>query len=344
MGIKLLIFVLLALFNLFILNTIHAKEPEDGRRDNREINRDNRGEGAKVNVPQEALKSIDRNSRSSPYIQRTPSMSRTINQNTSTRNSSRPRIGGQSNARNQVNQFIKNNPTYHLPNSTYGQNYRAGVNTRDNSNWNRVAVSIRGQINNRYPNKGNWFNQNFFESHRYQPVYHNYKGNLWKGATVVDINHWFNLKNQPYYYYGTDGTTAPNSYDNSSNIYIEPTVLTTEVVNSSDESTGNWMSLGVFTITKSTESITSPNMFIQLAVSKSGDIAGTYYNTTTNEVYELVGGVEQQSQRAFWKIADNPESPFVETGIYNLTQDVTPIKVYYQNGEVKDLLLIRVEG
>ena|GEM_PF-4239461 len=135
-----------------------------------------------------------------------------------------------------------------------------------------------------------------------------------------------------------------NPYNNYTNIYVEPTFVTSEIVNSSDESTSNWMSLGVFTITKSTESITSPNMFVQLAVSKSGEIAGTYYNTTTNEVYELFGVVEQQSQRAFWKIADNPESPFVETGIYNLTQNVTSIKVYFQNGEVKDLLLISLEG
>lgn len=187
-------------------------------------------------------------------------------------------------------------------------------------------------------------NKKNFDSHRYQPAYHNYRGNPWKGATVVDVNHWFNINNQPYYYYGTDGTSAPNPYNNYTNIYVEPTFVTSEIVNSSDESTSNWMSLGVFTITKSTESITSPNMFVQLAVSKSGEIAGTYYNTTTNEVYELVGGVEQQSQRAFWKIADNPESPFVETGIYNLTQNVTPIKVYFQNGEVKDLLLISLEG
>lgn len=334
---KYLILVLLPLFNLFILNTIHAKEDNGDSLDNQTF--------AAIDVPQDPPKPLNRNSRSSPYIQRTPSMSRTVNQNIPTRNSSNPRIGGQTNTRNQVNQFIKNNPT-HLPNTTYRANYSAGVNTRDNSNWNRVAVDVRSQINNRYPNKGKWFNKKFFDSHRYQPAYHNYRGNLWKGATVVDVNHWFNLKNQPYYYYyGADGTSAPNSYDNYSNIYIESTVGTTQVVNSFDnESTSNWMPLGVFTITKSTESITSPNMFIQLAVSKSGDIAGTYYNTTTNEVYELVGGVEQQSQRAFWKIADNPESPFVETGIYNLTQNVTPIKVYFQNGEVKDLLLIRVEG
>jgi len=55
-GIKLFIFVLLALFNLFILNAIHAKEQDDGRRGNREINRYNRGEGVKVSVLQEAPK------------------------------------------------------------------------------------------------------------------------------------------------------------------------------------------------------------------------------------------------------------------------------------------------
>ncbi len=342
MGIKLFIFVLLALINLFILNTIHA-EDQNVRPSDR-VNRDNQVISVNVTVPQEAPKSIDRNSRSSPYIQRTPSMSRAVNQNIPTRSSSNRRRAGRTNARNQVNQFIRNNPSYILPTATQRQDYSAGVHTRDNSNWNRVAVDVRGQIYNRYPNRGNWFNKKFFDSHRYQPAYYNYRGNLWKGATVVDVNQWFNLRNQPYYYYGNDDW-APNPYDNYTNITIEPTVVTTEVLNKDDSTSDyNWMPLGVFTISKSTESITSPNMYVQLAVSKTGEIAGTYYNTTTNEVYELVGGVEQESQRAFWKIADNAESPFVETGIYNLTQNVTPIKVYYQNGEVKDLLLIRVEN
>lgn len=333
---KCLIFVLLPIFNLFILNTINAKDSNGDSHGNQVF--------AAIDVPQEPPKPLSRSSYSSPNMERTPSMSRTVNQNIPARNLSVERVGGHVDTRNHINQFIRNNPNVNLSNTQYSQYYRAGVNTRDNSNFNRVATDVRGLINNRYPNKNNWFNQNFFDNHRYQPAFHNYKGNLWKGATVVDVNRWFNMNNQPYYYYGTGGNWAPN-FDSPPNVYVQPTIVRTQVIDNTDNTqVSNWMTLGVFTITKSTESITSPNMFIQLAVSKAGDIAGTYYNTTTNEVYELVGGVEPQSQRAFWKIADNPNSPFVETGIYNLTQNVTPIRVYYQNGEVKDMLLIRVEN
>ena len=336
MGIKLLIFVLLALFNLFILNSVNAKESNGDSHGNQVF--------VAVDVPQDPPQTLNRNSRSSPNMERTPSMSRTVNQNIPARNPSNERVGEHTDTRNRVNQFIQNNTNINFTN-LQDSYYRPGVNTRDNSNFNRVATDVRGLINNRYPNKNNWFNQNFFDSHRFQPAFHNYKVNLWKGATVVDVNRWFNMNNQPYYYYGTGGNWAPNYYDSSPNVYVQPIIVRTQVVDNAENiQDSNWMTLGVFTITKSTESITSPNMFIQLAVSKAGDIAGTYYNTTTNEVYELVGGVEQQSQRAFWKIADNPDSPFVETGIYNLTQNVTPIRVYYQNGEVKDMLLIRVEN
>lgn len=367
MGIKLFIFVLLALFNLFILNTIHAKEGDVDGFVNQEMHlkaiaqrggggggRGGGGGGGRAGGGQSRGAGAQiRGNQPSKSIQRTPSMSRAANerQTVPTRNESLSRVSRQTDTRNQVNQFIKNNPVTQPINSQIGQQIgqpqRATLNTRENPSFNRVATNARSNIDNRYPDKGNWFNQKFFESHDYKPSYADLRGNLWKAAAIADFNNWLDLRNQPYYY-GYDDDWGPNVYVDENMIeqqtqsqVIEPQIaLNTQNI----ASDGNWMTLGVYAITKSAESVAAPNIFIQLALAKNGDIAGTYYNATTNKVHELVGGVEEQSQRAFWKIADNPDSPFVETGIYNLTQNVTPIRVYYQNGEVKNLLLIRVES
>ncbi len=111
-----------------------------------------------------------------------------------------------------------------------------------------------------------------------------------------------------------------------------------------DSVTNNdWIALGVFALAASEESVASPNMFIQLAVNKQGIISGTFYNATTDQTYELEGLVDQNSQRAVWQIADTPNTPVTETGIYNLTDSEVPIRIYYANGQVKDMLLIRLE-
>lgn len=369
MGIKLLIFFLLALFNLFILNTINAnqvdvdafgiqkmhREPQTGviaqRGGGGGGGRGGGGGGRAGGGGQN--RGVSGRSGPSQSIQRTPSMSRAadVRQNIPTRNESVSRGPAQADTRNQVNQFIRNNPVSQPVNAQLGQqigqqvgqSQRAVINARDNDSFNNIATNVRSNINNRYPDKGNWFNQKFFENHDYQPPYQDLRGNLWKAAAVAEVGDWLNLRNQPYYY-GYDDDWGPNVYVDEN--AIQSQVIQTQVASNTQNVTSgsNWMTLGIFAISKSTESIASPNMFIQLALAKNGDIAGTFYNTTTNKVHELVGGVEEQSQRAFWKIADNPDSPFVETGIYNLTQNVTPIRVYYQNGEVKDLLLIRVES
>ena len=83
---------------------------------------------------------------------------------------------------------------------------------------------------------------------------------------------------------------------------------------------------------------------MQLALNKDGTISGTFYNTTTNEVYELEGEVDSSTKRAFWKIVDNKDSPVVETGIYNLTQDIVPILIHFSNGLTQNKVLIRVNN
>ena len=102
----------------------------------------------------------------------------------------------------------------------------------------------------------------------------------------------------------------------------------------------DWMSIGVFALlTKEDE---EPSMFLQLAVSKEGIIAGTYNNATTDSAVEVQGMVDKDTQRAAWTIGDN-KSTTMETGLYNLTEDETAVLVHFGTGQTQQWLMVRLE-
>ncbi len=102
------------------------------------------------------------------------------------------------------------------------------------------------------------------------------------------------------------------------------------------------MSLGVFTLTKDGDDSITPNNYMQLALDKNGNIDGTLYNTTLDQTYPLEGIVDKENQRAAWMMSDNENSPIIETGIYNLTKDETPVRIIFADGSTENGILIRL--
>lgn len=104
-----------------------------------------------------------------------------------------------------------------------------------------------------------------------------------------------------------------------------------------------WLPLGVFALTKDKDSNAVPNMFVQLAVSKEGIIAGTYQNKTTGQTQPVDGMVDQKSQRAAWVIG-NQKTPILETGISNLTQNEASLLVHFEDGSTQQWLMVRIDN
>jgi hypothetical protein len=100
--------------------------------------------------------------------------------------------------------------------------------------------------------------------------------------------------------------------------------------------------LGVFAATADDNSDAVPNMFLQLAVSKEGIIAGTYQNKSTGQTEPLEGMVDKVSQRAAWTITGK-NTPIMETGIANLTENETSMLVHFADGQTQQWLLVRIE-
>lgn len=103
------------------------------------------------------------------------------------------------------------------------------------------------------------------------------------------------------------------------------------------------MPIGVFALTKSQDIEVTPKFIFQLVLNKSGEVAGTFYNTSTDETYPIEGAVDATTQRIAWKIKDNDSSPILETGLYNLSEAETPVRLTFTNGTQQDMLLVRVD-
>jgi hypothetical protein len=103
-----------------------------------------------------------------------------------------------------------------------------------------------------------------------------------------------------------------------------------------------WLPLGVFALTQDGQaSGTEPTIFMQLAVSKEGVIAGTLQNTEAGQVQKLEGMVDKNSQRVAWCVAGQ-QRPIVETGIANLTQDASPTLIHFADGQTQKWLMVRL--
>ena len=155
---------------------------------------------------------------------------------------------------------------------------------------------------------------------------------------------------QPVYIdYGT------NLYYEGDNVYYEGEVVATteeyatqaqqiasNIPEDVDPENVEWMPLGVFALTQKEGSAEDATLFLQLAISKEGIIAGTFQNTATDESFEVEGTIDEKSQRAAWgKVGAS--WPIMETGIYNLTENEADALLHFENGETQQWVMVRLD-
>jgi hypothetical protein len=104
-----------------------------------------------------------------------------------------------------------------------------------------------------------------------------------------------------------------------------------------------WMPLGVFALTQDGQKTgPNPTLFLQLAISREGVVAGTLRNTTTGATQEIEGVADKESQRAAWTVKGKTR-PIMETGVSNLTQDSSPALIHFADGQTQQWLMVRLE-
>jgi hypothetical protein len=103
---------------------------------------------------------------------------------------------------------------------------------------------------------------------------------------------------------------------------------------------GDWMALGTFSMAVKDNEV-DPARVIQLAVSKDGVVSGTIHNRTSGNTYTVQGRVDKETQRLAFTIGED-RNTVLETGIYNLTQDQTPVLCHFANGSTQVYMLVRL--
>jgi hypothetical protein len=212
----------------------------------------------------------------------------------------------------------------------------------------KVGDNIRDHINDHYDH--NHIFDNFWSNHPHWHYHFHQNPAFWSWVgfnTLASAMPW-NWGQPIYYDYGSGG----NVVYQGDTVYIDNTAYpaaqydeqVAQLATNPPQPVGDpeWMPLGVFALTNDNDPDAVPNMFLQLAVSKEGILAGAYQNKATDQVQEIEGAVDGQTQRAAWTIVGK-DTPIMETGVYNLTLNETRALVHFANGTTQQWLMVRLE-
>ncbi|WP_253156972.1 protocadherin [Stieleria tagensis] len=154
-----------------------------------------------------------------------------------------------------------------------------------------------------------------------QPIYYDYGTNI----TYSDNN---------VYVDGNDVGTAEEYYDQAA-------AVATAGAKAEAPSDGDWLPLGVFALTKADSK--KSDVTIQLAVNKEGIVRGNSTDTATNKNQVIQGSVDKKTQMLAFTVGDNTDD-VVETGLYNLTKDESPVLIHFGKDRTEQWLLVRLKN
>jgi len=189
---------------------------------------------------------------------------------------------------------------------------------------------------------GNWWG--------YSPWMGNQPMNYWYGNTG-----WNNLAgtygwNQPYYYdYGPNGNVAyqgnqvlvNNQPVGTASDYAQSAAELAAITPEQMNAPHDWMPLGTFAVATGQDD-KNPVRAIQLAYdNKQGLISGTIHNAQSNNTYTVQGRVDPETQRTAFSIGNDPNT-VMETGLYNLTQQETPVLVHFGPSKTATYMFARL--
>lgn len=212
------------------------------------------------------------------------------------------------------------------------------------------AGRVRDRIEDRHPGHDHWFGNNFYNGVGFRPDYYNPSVNWWQAAKWSTVKNWMGTDwSEPYYYDSLSDVYYADysSPDTSSDTYQAAPVLATDysapILTPQASSSSSWLPLGVFALSQTSGEATNANMFMQLALNKTGELSGTYYNSSTNKAYEMTGSVDPNTQQVTLQVSDKLNSPVITTAINNLTDYQTTVQMQFSNGQDQTWTLTRVE-
>lgn len=206
-----------------------------------------------------------------------------------------------------------------------------------------------GQVN---AVRGNWNGYGWYGTPGWYAKY----PNAWRAAAITTTAWfvgatWRNVCN--YYPY-----QEPISYDYGDEIRYEGDTVYSgdEEIGTADEyyqeaaaiadvsdtasNDDDWMPLGVFAIV--TEGQEKSDKTLQLAINRDGVVRGNYSDGLSEDVKQVEGGLDQETQRVAITFVDNREV-VAEMGLYNLTEDVLTMLVHKGPNTTEQRGLVRLK-
>ena len=170
-------------------------------------------------------------------------------------------------------------------------------------------------------------------------------------ATWGSISGWVNYGwSEPVYY-----SYGENIYYEDGSVYYGDQAVATEeeyaqqaetIAESAPDVAADqteWLPLGVFALTPDGQATgPEPTLFLQLAISKEGIIAGTLNNKADDSTQTIEGMADKKTQRCAWTVTGQTR-PIMETGINNLTENTAPALVHFADGSTQQWLMVRLE-
>ncbi len=181
--------------------------------------------------------------------------------------------------------------------------------------------------------------------HHHRP-YHWWRWATWAGVRTWVIYSW----EDPMVYEYNDNVVFE---DGAVYVNEEPVATAEDYIEMGDELAGipepepgaevEWLPLGVFAMAASEDDM-EPQMMVQLVVSKDGRIGGTYYHYRTQNMHGISGSVDEETQRAAFKIGDQTDN-LLEVGLAGLAEGEAPVWVHFgKGGNTQTWTLIRMEA
>jgi hypothetical protein len=226
--------------------------------------------------------------------------------------------------------------------------------------WSSADLRVHGNYVRANFNNYNVFNRGWYDRHP-AAWWGGFRAGVWTAASWGAINSWFGDDWPVYAYdYGTDLTYV----DNNVCLYGQPIATADEYYQSAADlvqtgadadipnqpapavgavpapANANWLPLGVYEAIPPGEN--SSKMMMQLAVNKAGIIRGNYFNTGDENSQFIEGSINKKTARAAWCVADKKDIVF-DTGLYNLTQNESPVLVHYGKTKQEQWTLVRLK-
>lgn len=165
------------------------------------------------------------------------------------------------------------------------------------------------------------------------------EANLFRGATWASAVNWLNWRNVTPYYYDSSGYPYEVTQAEEKSLVQQPS--TSAIAEAQPEA--DWMPLGVYALGQNVEQMGVTHRFLQLAMNRQGKINGIFYNSLNDKTQNITGLIDKDSQQVYFQFAYSSNSPIASTGLYNLTEDQTALKVNFNDGSEQTWIMVRLE-